>query len=152
MRIQSFFWNQLDLSDMLSSEERFCIDPEKALQHSILEESSWVPFLYEETQTNKSSFKEYKSFSNFCFSNFFFSNFCFFLFRRFSSVKHWLVLNKSWNASHIFPNPQSTKNIYCPQGSTDRKIIQTVWGDQVTKNRNMTIFLQRTYTVKTNTR
>ena len=141
MRIQSFFWNHLDLSDMLSSEEIFCIDPEKALQHSILEESSWVPFLYEEIQTNKSGFKEYKSFSNFCF----------FLFRRFPSVIHWLVLNKSWNASHIFPNPQSNKNIYSPQGSTNLKTIQTVWGDQVTKNRNMTIFLQRTYTVKANT-
>ena len=76
--------------------------------------------------------------------------FCFFLFRRFSSVIHWLVLNKSWNAIHIFPNPQSNKNTYCPQGSTNPKTISIVWGDQVTKNRNMAVSLQMPYIVKAN--
>lgn len=107
----------------------------KPSQHPVQEESSWGPFLYQGIRINKNSLKMYKSFSN-LFLEHFFSN----------ALDR--VLNKLWNAIRISLNPQSNKNIYCPQGSTNHKTIWTACRDHVTKIRNMTIFSEMPSIVK----
>lgn len=111
----------------------------KRSQHPDQEESSWGPFLYQGIRINKNSLKMYKSFSNLFlehFWNIFFGN----------TLDR--VLNKLWNAIRIFLNPQSNKNIYCPQGSTNHKTIWTACRDHVTKIRNMTAFSETPSIVK----